>query len=149
MIASVNHTSFTVSHLERSISFYRDLLGMELISLAGRDPAFAEKVTGIPGANLKVAYLQAPGGHRLELIQYFSPLGKKLDLQTNNVGCAHLAFNVDDLAEMYAALKAKGVQFKSPPQEVPAGPNKGTLTVYLTDPDGITLELLQAPVVKT
>ena len=149
MIASVNHTSFTVSHLERSISFYRDLLGMELISLAGRDPAFAEKVTGIPGANLKVAYLQAPGGHRLELIQYFSPLGKKLDLQTNNVGCAHLAFNVDDLAKMYAALKAKGVQFKSPPQEVPAGPNKGTLTVYLTDPDGITLELLQAPVVKT
>jgi len=148
MITSVNHTSFTVSHLERSISFYRDLLGMELISLAGRDRAFAEKVTGIPGANLKIAYLQAPG-HRLELIQYFSPPGKKLDLQTNNVGCAHLAFNVDDLPKMYADLKAKGVQFKSPPQEVPAGPNKGTLTVYLTDPDGLTLEFLQAPVVKT
>ena len=68
MITSVNHTSFTVSDLDRSIFFYRDLLGMDLISLAGRDPAFVEKITGIPGANVKVAYLQAPG-HRLELIQ--------------------------------------------------------------------------------
>jgi catechol 2,3-dioxygenase-like lactoylglutathione lyase family enzyme len=148
MITSVNHTSFTVSDLDRSIAFYRDLLGMELMSLAGRDPAFVEKVTGIPGANLKVAYLQAPG-HRLELIQYFSPPGKKLELQTNNVGCAHLAFNVDDLPKMYAEMKAKGVHFKSAPQEVSAGPNKGTLTVYFTDPDGITLEFLQTPVVRT
>jgi catechol 2,3-dioxygenase-like lactoylglutathione lyase family enzyme len=148
MITSVNHTSFTISDLDRSIAFYRDLLGMELMSLAGRDPAFVEKVTGIPGANLKVAYLQAPG-HRLELIQYFSPPGKKLELQTNNVGCAHLAFNVDDLPKMYAEMKAKGVHFKSAPQEVSAGPNKGTLTVYFTDPDGITLEFLQTPVVRT
>jgi len=148
MITTVNHTSFTVSDLDRSISFYRDLLGMELISLAGRDPAFVEKVTGIPAAKLKVAYLQAPG-HRLELIQYLSPPGKKLDLRTNNVGCAHLAFNVDDLSKMYAEMKAKGVHFKSAPQEVPAGPNKGTLTVYFTDPDGITLEFLQTPVVRT
>jgi catechol 2,3-dioxygenase-like lactoylglutathione lyase family enzyme len=148
MITSVNHTSFTVSDLDRSISFYRDLLGMELISLAGRDPGFVERITGIPGADVKIAYLQAPG-HRLELIQYFRPPGKRLDLRTNNVGCAHLGFNVDDLPRMYAELKAKGVHFKSEPQEVPAGPNKGTKAVYFMDPDGIPLELLQTPVVKT
>jgi catechol 2,3-dioxygenase-like lactoylglutathione lyase family enzyme len=147
MITGVNHTSFTVSDVERSVSFYRVLLGMELLSLAERDPAFAEKVTGVPGAHLKVAYLQAPG-HRLELIQYFNPPGEKLDTRTNNVGSAHLAFDVDDLHRVYADLKAKGVQFKSSPMEVPAGPNKGTLTVYLTDPDGITLEFLQAPAAK-
>ncbi|MDP3039641.1 MAG: VOC family protein [Deltaproteobacteria bacterium] len=148
MIINVNHTSFTVSDLDRSISFYRNLLGLELISLTGRDPAFSEKVTGIPGANLKIAYLQAPG-HRLELIQYLSPSGEKLDCRTNNIGSAHLAFNVDNLPALYADLKAKGVQFKSEPLEVPAGPNKGTMAVYFTDPDGITLEFLQAPVVKT
>jgi catechol 2,3-dioxygenase-like lactoylglutathione lyase family enzyme len=148
MITSVNHTSFTVGDLDRSVSFYRDLLGMELISLAGRDPGFVERITGIPGANVQVAYLQAPG-HRLELIQYLSPSGKKLDLQTNNVGCAHVGFNVDDLPRMYAELKVKGVQFKSAPQQVPAGPNKGTLAVYFMDPDGIPLELLQTPVVRT
>ncbi len=148
MIINVNHTSFTVSDLDRSISFYRNLLGLELISLTGRDPAFSEKVTGIPGANLKIAYLQAPG-HRLELIQYLSPSREKLDCRTNNIGSAHLAFNVDNLPALYADLKAKGVQFKSEPLEVPAGPNKGTMAVYFTDPDGITLEFLQAPVIKT
>jgi hypothetical protein len=50
---------------------------------------------------------------------------------------------------MYAELKVKGVQFKSAPQQVPAGPNKGTLAVYFMDPDGIPLELLQTPVVRT
>ncbi|MCJ7493611.1 MAG: VOC family protein [Deltaproteobacteria bacterium] len=148
MIINVNHTSFTVSDLDRSISFYRNFLGLELISLTGRDPAFSEKVTGIPGANLKIAYLQAPG-HRLELIQYLSPSGEKLDCRTNNIGSAHLAFNVDNLPALYADLKAKGVQFKSEPLEVPAGPNKGTMAVYFTDPDGITLEFLQAPIIKT
>lgn len=148
MILSTNHTSFTVSDLDRSIAFYRDILGFELISLANREPAFAAKVTGIAGAHLKVAFIQAPG-HRIELIQYLSPPGKKLDLSTNNIGCGHLAFNVDNLAKMYAEMKEKGVQFKSQPMEIPAGPNKGGYAVYFTDPDGVTLELIQAPVVRT
>ncbi len=100
---------------------YRDVLGMELISLAERDPEFLEKITGIPGAHLKTAYLRAPGGHHLELIQYFSPPGAKLDTRTHNVGNAHRAFNVDDLPKLYADWKAKGVQFKSPPWRFPAG----------------------------
>ncbi len=148
MIISTNHTSFTVSDLERSVAFYRDIMGFELISLGERGPAFAAKITGVPGAHLKVAYLQAPG-HRIELIQYLSPPGKKLDLATNNVGCGHMAFDVDDLRKRYKEMKAKGVQFKSEPLEVPAGPNKGGFAVYLTDPDGVTLEFIQAPTVRT
>jgi len=118
-------------------------LRLELISLAERESEFAEKITGIPGAHLKTAYLRAPGGHYLELIQYLSPPGAKLDTRTHNVGSAHLAFNVDNLPKFYADLRAKGVPFKSPPLEVPGGPNKGNLAVYCTDPDGITLEFIQ------
>ena len=148
MITAVNHTSFTVSDVERSVAFYKDLLGMELLSLAERDPAFSQKVTGIPGAHLKVAYLKAPDGHRLELIQYLSPQGKRLDTRTSNVGSGHLAFDVEDLPRIFQELKAKGVKFKSPPLEVPTGPNRGTLAVYFTDPDGITLEFLQRSKIK-
>jgi len=143
MILTTNHTSFTVSDVERALAFYRDLLGFKLLSLAERPRGFAEIATGIPGAHLKVAYLEAPGGHRLELIQYLHPPGVKLDARTNNVGSAHLAFNVDDLRQMYKELKAKGVRFKGEPIEVPAGPNKGNLMVYMLDPDDFTLELIQ------
>jgi catechol 2,3-dioxygenase-like lactoylglutathione lyase family enzyme len=143
MILTTNHTSFTVSDVERSAAFYRDLLGFKLLSLAGRPQGFAEIATGIPGAQLKVAYLEVPGGHRLELIQYLSPPGVKLDTRTHNVGSAHLGLNVDDLRQMYNELKAKGVRFKGEPIEIPTGPNKGNLMVYMLDPDDFTLELIQ------
>jgi len=143
MIQSANHTGFTVSDVERSISFYRDLLGLELLSLAERDAAFSEKISGVPGARMKTAYLKTPDGHRLELIQYLSPPGMRLDTRTNNVGSGHLALNVQDLRALHARLKSKGVPFKSDPLEIPGGPNKGNLAVYCTDPDGITLELIQ------
>jgi len=143
MILTTNHTSFTVSDVERSIAFYRDLLGFTLLSLAERAPGFAEMATGIPGAHLKTAYLEAPGGHRLELIQYLSPPGMKLDTRTNNVGSAHLALNVDDLRRVYREFRANGVRFKGEPVEIPAGPNKGNLMVYMLDPDDFTLELIQ------
>jgi catechol 2,3-dioxygenase-like lactoylglutathione lyase family enzyme len=143
MILTTNHTSFTVSNVDRSVAFYRDLLGFKLLSLAERPREFAEIATGIPGAHLKVAYLEAPGGHRLELIQYLKPPGVKLDTSTHNVGSAHLGLNVDDLRQMYSQLLARAVRFKGEPIEVPAGPNKGNLMVYMLDPDDFTLELIQ------
>ncbi len=144
MYTSVNHTSFTVSDLERSIRFYTDALGMNLLNVSERDPAFSEKVTGIPGAHLRIAYVEA-AGYRIELIQYLSPPGETLDTRTCNVGSAHLAFNVDDLQGMYERLSAKGVHFVSPPCVVPAGPNKGGKAVYLEDPDHNTLEFIEPP----
>ena len=49
----MNHMSFTVSDLDRSVEFYRDMLGMELVSIADRDADFSSRVTGIPGAELR------------------------------------------------------------------------------------------------
>ena len=143
LVIKADHTSFTVSDVERSVSFYRDILGFKLLSLAERPPAFSELATGIRGAHLKTAYLEIPGGHRLELIQYLSPSGEKIDTRTNNVGSAHLALIVNDLKTMHRELKTKGFRFKGDPIEIPAGPNKGNWMVYLLDPDDFTLELIQ------
>ena len=143
MVIKADHTSFTVSDVERSVVFYRDLLGFKLLSLAERPPWFSELATGVQGAHLKTAYLEIPGGHRLELIQYLSPPGEKLDTRTNNVGSAHLALIVDDLQSMYRELKARGVRFKGEPLEIPVGPNQGNRMTYLLDPDDFTLELIE------
>jgi catechol 2,3-dioxygenase-like lactoylglutathione lyase family enzyme len=143
LIIRVSHTSFTVADVEKSVEFYRDLLGMKLISLSERPPDFSERVTGIKGAHLKVAYLEI-GGTQLELIQYLSPIGKKLDTTTCNIGSSHLAFDVDNIDEMVRSLKENGVHVVTKePVVVPAGPNKGNRIVYLNDYDGITLEFIQ------
>lgn len=144
MLLRTNHTSFTVSDLDRSVAFYRDKIGMEFISQQVRDQKFSEKASGIPGAHLKIAFLKAPD-HKLELIQYLNPPGKKLDLTTNNVGASHLAFEVDNLHEMYESLKADGYEFVSEPLQIQGGPNHGGWMAYFKDPDGITIELQQFP----
>ncbi len=115
MYTSVNHTSFTVSDVDRSVAFYTDVLGMKLLNVSEREPGFSELVTGIPGAHLKIAYVEVVD-YRIELIQYLVPPAEKIDTRTCNVGSAHVAFNVDDLQGMYQEMSAKGVVFVSEPR---------------------------------
>lgn len=144
-ITATNHTSFTVSDLGRSVAFYCDVLGFELLNRSERDPDFTERVVGVPGAHIDVAYVQAPG-HRLELIQYLGPDDRGLvESRACDTGFAHVAFDVDDIQAVVAAVKAAGVNPLGDPQEIPAGPNKGGWAVYTRDPDGCTIEFIQRP----
>ena len=68
-----------------------------------------------------------------------------MDLEPRNVGNAHICFVVEDLAALYERLMEKGVNTISPPVEVDTGVNTGGSSLYLYDPDGITLELFQRP----
>jgi lactoylglutathione lyase len=145
MLRQVHHTSVTVSDMDRSLAFYRDLLGMEVISELDRSGGYASTVTGIPEAHLRIVYVEG-GNHKIELIEYLNPKGRPVDMSTANPGIAHLAFEVDDLEGMYEELSAAGVTFRSEPVEVPGGgPNAGTRIVYVRDPDNFTIELIQRP----
>ena len=94
-VLATNHTSFTVSDLDRSLAYFCDVLGFELLNRGPRDPAFIERVVAIAGADIEVAYIQAPG-HRLELIEYRAPDGRKrVDSRPCDAGFAHLALDVD------------------------------------------------------
>lgn len=151
MLQSVWHTSWTVSNLERSIAFYRDLLGFELFSVSTRVGRFIETVVGFDKAELKIAALRIPGApvgasnHHLELIEYVAPKGIKLDLKTCNVGAAHLALGTNDIHETHERLAKAGVTFVSPPVRIETGPRPGGYACYLRDPDGFTIELVQPP----
>lgn len=151
MIIGHFHTAFTVSDIERSIRFYTELLGFELIHRQRQSNAYTRKFVGYPDADLHAAMFAIPGvdhgrsGHLLELNQYIAPEGVKLDVQTCNTGAAHLALIVDDVHGMYERLTAHGVRFRSEPVAIAAGRNEGGYTCYLHDPDGITLELMQPP----
>ena len=141
MITQMNHASFTVSDLDRSIEFYQKTVGLELMDVCARDIAFSETVTGVPGAELRIAYFRAPNC-ALELIQYLSPPAKKLDTTPCNVGSAHVCFYVDDFPAMIETLRENSVAFRGTPSSVPAGPNKGRSVVYVQDPDGNTVEFI-------
>ena len=144
-ITATNHTSFTVSSLDRAIRLFRDALGFELLNRSARDPEFIEQVVGIEGADIEVAYLQAPG-HRLELIEYRGPADRgTVDSRPCDAGFAHIAFDVDDIDAAIAAVREAGSEPLGAPSAVNAGPNKGGMVVYTRDFDGITVEFIQKP----
>lgn len=138
MITGHNHTSFTVSDLERSVDFYTNILGLELGDRFESKGPGISRIVGFDNAHLLIAFV-GKSDFSLELIQYVSPQGTKLDTSTNNVGAAHVAFWVDDIDKSYEELKAKGVQFKgAPTSSRPERPR----VAYFVDPDNITLELV-------
>jgi catechol 2,3-dioxygenase-like lactoylglutathione lyase family enzyme len=145
-IVNIHHTSFTVSDLDRSIAFFRDALGLELLFVREIREDYFDKIVGLPGARVKAALLRLPGGsHHVELFQYVSPPGHAVKARPCDPGSTHLAFVVEDLAGLHAGLMGKGASFVSAPVPITAGPNRGAFAAYLRDPNGILIELLEPP----
>lgn len=152
MILSVWHTSFTVADIERSIRFYRDDLGLELVHEQEQANEYTRTFVGYPDAHLKIAQFAINGAehppssrHVIELVEYVAPVGEPTHPERYQPGAAHLAFQVDDTRTMHERLSRNGVHFISEPVAITAGVNRGGATVYLEDPDGNTLEFVTAP----
>ena len=142
----LDHVGFTVSSLERSIPFYTFLLGNEPVFRASWDrEAFVARIVGYPEIQMAAAFWQLPGGAVLELIEYQQPACVYVDMETSNVGNAHLGLVTDDIHAEFERLRDH-VDFRNQaPVLIPSGPFKGGYAVYFRDPDGITIEIIQEP----
>lgn len=151
-LVDLHHIGLTVSDIERSIVFYRDVLGMTLVGRRPHvDSDYVARQTGYPGLVLNAASLKLSPDSRqsLELVQYMNRTGPPADTASNRPGNSHLCLTTNDLRACHAGLKSQGVRFKTEPVEITAGPNQGGLVVYFYDPDGYTLELFQPADART
>jgi glyoxylase I family protein len=145
-IISADHTGITVSNLQRSLAFWRDVLGCEFSHTAHQSGEMAEEITGVQGAEIKLAVLKAPGGHKIELLEYLAPADRKLsNLRPCDVGSVHVALLVQNLDAVLERIVASGWKAAGTPQILKTGPNAGKQVVYVRDPDGTTVELMQQP----
>lgn len=144
-ILATDHTGFTVANIERSLAFWRDVLGFELSHRAHHTGDLASEVTGVPGAEISIAVLKSPG-HRIELLEYHAPVDRKrADLRPCDVGSVHVALMVDNLDALLSRIAAAGWSAAGKPQTLQTGPNAGRRVVYVRDPDGTTIEFMQPP----
>jgi lactoylglutathione lyase len=142
-ITRPHHTGITVSDLDRSVAFYRDLLGFEEVFSWNPQAEYIGRLVGYPEADIHATILRMPHSEVfLEIMEYRGVDRTPADTGTANPGIAHLAFFVDDCDAMYDELAAKGVRSVSPPVTPTIGPNQGGRAVYLIDPDGIRVELI-------
>jgi catechol 2,3-dioxygenase-like lactoylglutathione lyase family enzyme len=144
-ISYIHHVCVIVSDVERSLRFYRDLLGLEVLErvdlIAGKEASLG---VGIPNARFELVHLGAKEGPtRLEMLHYFSPESRPLppEKRSNDIGTAHAAFRVKNIDAYYARLHQSGVQFISEIQES----STGERFCYFYDPDGAILEIIEPP----
>jgi catechol 2,3-dioxygenase-like lactoylglutathione lyase family enzyme len=136
----ISHVAIGVSDMDRSLPFYRNLLGLEVM-------LDAEETVG--RGNRRAVYMRwGDGSGFLVLSQTLGrePSGKPLRL--HQVGLHHFAFWVDDLKDRAEKLKHAGVEFLVPPYEAEAiayGEKGGgkVLTCLFEDPDGTILQFDQ------
>jgi catechol 2,3-dioxygenase-like lactoylglutathione lyase family enzyme len=131
----IHHVDIVVASIERSLPFYRDLLGPMgwhgLGEVEGERGETIWYLTG-PGSSVGLRAAQPPR------------LGERYDRYS--VGLHHLAFEalsravVDERAEW---LRGQGAQLESDPQEY--GYRPGYYAVFFYDPDGLKLEILHVP----
>lgn len=151
MLAAIWHASFHVAELDRSVAFYRDILGMHLVHEQDQANEYTRALVGYADACLRVAQLALPerpqqvSTHDLELVEYVVPRGTRQDPARYHPGAAHLAFAVHDIDAEYRRLSSSGARFVSPPNRITAGVNTGGAACYFLDPDDITLEIVQPP----
>lgn len=144
-ILAADHTGITVANLERSLAFWRDVLGFELSHRPHQTGSLASQITGVPGAEISIAVLKGYG-HKIELLEYLAPPDRQnLRPRPCDVGSVHVAFQVDNLDALLSAIATSGWKAAGQPQTLTAGPNTGKRVVYVRDPDGTTIEFMQPP----
>ena len=144
-ITRPHHTGLQVADLARSVAFYRDVLGFEEVFAWNPQAPYIGELVGYPDVDLHAAILRPPNSEVfLELLEYRNVERTPVDTRTANPGTAHIAFFVDDCDALFADLQARGVPSVSAPVTPTIGPNKGGRAVYMIDPDGIRVELIQS-----
>jgi len=140
----LDHVAVTSGDLERSIGFYRDLLGLTLRSRGdGFGPAEHE-ITGIDAAEVRWADLELPHGQVLELIEYVDPRGTPSRPAVNDPGATHISLRVSDIEAIHHRLTDANVSVRSRPVTITEpGEWQGARCFYASDPDGVTVELIE------
>ena len=116
------HTMVRVTDIEQSLRFYRDALGLDLLSRRDHQ-----------AGRFTLVFLAAPGDHsaQVELTNNWDP-----EAYTGGRNFGHLAYAVDDIYAACQRLAEHGVTINRPPRD-------GRMA-FVRSPDNISVELLQA-----
>ena len=142
-VQRLSHVGICVSNLERSLRFFRDLLGFIVeheLEIAGQP---TDTLLRLQDSHLQAVYL-VRDGVRVELLQFLSPPAPpRRERVMNEPGLTHLSFRVADLRRVVDALRAAGERVLD--ETILDFPDFQAGACFILDPDGQLIELVQAP----
>jgi catechol 2,3-dioxygenase-like lactoylglutathione lyase family enzyme len=149
-VQSVAVVGFTVSDMERSMAFYRDVLMFKPVSDVEVDGPEYDQLWGVFGVRARIVRMQL-GKQQIELTEFLSPPDVRpipVPSYSNDLWFQHFAIVVRDMEEAWGRLRKHHVRQISPrPQTIPVSnvAAAGIKALKFRDPDGHNLELLWFP----
>jgi catechol 2,3-dioxygenase-like lactoylglutathione lyase family enzyme len=138
------HTGLTVHDLGHMLAFFDHVLGASVGEI--RQIPIGDTlghITGVAGAQARVCMVTLPGGHVVELLQYAAPSSATpVAPRPCDIGAAHLALQVDSIADTASRAQDFGFAVAGQMQFLPGGPFAGQWAAYVRDTHGFTLELI-------
>ena len=140
----LSHIGICVSDLARSVEFYRDLLGFRELSRLEVSGKEAAQLLALEDVELEAVYLERDGT-RIELLHFSRPgeSAGETPRPMNRPGLTHLSLRTEDLDATLRRLEASGIA--ALPGTHIERPEFETAAVFVSDPDGTRIELVQSP----
>ncbi len=132
----IDHTAIVVSDTDKSLGFYRDLLGLNVAGESENHGVEQEHLNQVFGARLHITGLRAQRGPGIEFLEYITPPGGHsltADAKANDSVFWNTRLAVDDVAKLSAKLHERGVAFVSKPSSAHSQ--------IVRDPDGHAMQL--------
>jgi glyoxylase I family protein len=143
-VLGIDHSGITVGSVAVALGFYRDLLGLRVTHEGEDSGPELDAITGLTGVRIRYAELDLGGGRVLEVVEFVPLRGAGPAQRPSDPGASHLALRVDDVDALCERLAAAGATVRGLPTTITApGPWHGARCVYVEDPDGRTVELVQ------
>lgn len=148
LFLGIDHTAIVSTDTERSLGFYRDLLGMRVVGTSENYGPEQERLNAVFGARLRITALRAESGPGIELLEYLTPGdGRPLaqDARANDVGHWQTRLQTRDIAGAGTALERARAPFISPGVVTLPGASLGfSRGALVRDPDGHAVQVVQA-----
>jgi len=116
LFLGIDHTAIAVADTERSIIFYRDLLGMKVAGASLNEGIEQERLSGVAGARVRITGLRGASGPGVELLEYLSPRDGRpapADARPDDFWHWEIVVAVADREALIGRLRAAGVPFIS------------------------------------
>ena len=144
------HINIVVQDLDRTLAFYRDLLGFSVAfgEITTDDPKLGTGLGYEGECKMRWALIRLGDDENAPVIDVEQWIEPKMTGQAyascSNNGIGRIALGVDDIDKEYNDLKGKGVEFLSPPQTLDVQGFGDFKFCCFRDPDGIVLEFVEA-----
>jgi len=140
MVRNFRHVCLITRNLDKSLKFYRDILGLKVSKILTVEGGYPETALNIKGIRLTYVKMRSPRQPRGSPPVFELHYWERPRMRPEKPGYNHISFTVDDIDRVYKRLHKAGVRCVSRPVKAPEGVTK---IFFGYDPDGNLIEFVE------